>query len=244
MDELAVFDIVKILWKKIWIIILSALIFASCAFGISQYLISPTYSTSSSLIVKSGMQDIENENASALLSGINVSQKLVSSYIVVLKSSTSLKQVAEISGVPYSIKEIKSMISIKAKEDSEVMEVTVKGKNRDENIAIANALLKVAPEVLTTIVGVGSVNTVDVAEENVKVSPNVTRNTIAGFALGFLIASAIILIIALMDQTVKSEEEIIERYKISVLGSVPDFNAPMKGGKYYGKYGKYGKYGN
>ena len=56
----------------------------------------------------------------------------------------------------------------------------------------------------------------------VRTSPSVKKNTELGFLLGLVACAAIVVILAVMDDTIKTEEDIEKYLGISVLAKVPD----------------------
>lgn len=152
--ELTFVDVLKILWKKIGIIALCGILCAAIAFSCSQFFIAPRYVAKATILVRSSSR--AQTNADASLTDINAAQRLVRTYGVVLKSKSVLEKVIEQSGLPYTTKELESMITLQSVEESEVMEISVKGKNKDDMILLANTMLDVAPGVLKEIVEIGS----------------------------------------------------------------------------------------
>ena len=69
------------------------------------------------------------------------------------------------------------------------------------------------------------------------------KNTAIGMLLGFVIACGIIILLSLMDSTIREEEFLLEKYKdIPVLASIPDLNEDAAGG-YYGYGSSYARAG-
>ena len=56
----------------------------------------------------------------------------------------------------------------------------------------------------------------------VRTSPSVKKNAALGFLLGFLSCAAIVVVCAVMDDTIKTEEDIEKYLGVSVLAKVPD----------------------
>ena len=56
----------------------------------------------------------------------------------------------------------------------------------------------------------------------VRTSPSVKKNAALGFLLGFLACAAIVVVYAVMDDTIKTEEDIEKYLGVSVLAKVPD----------------------
>lgn len=66
---------------------------------------------------------------------------------------------------------------------------------------------------------VNVVDTADIPDE--KASPSLSKNGIIGGLLGVIIATAIILIVYLTNDTIKSQEDVEKYLQLSVLGTIP-----------------------
>ena len=74
-NEITLQEIISILWSKALIIVAVALIGGIAAFGISQWVIAPTYTSRISMYVNN---NAENQSTNAPVNDLNASQKLVS----------------------------------------------------------------------------------------------------------------------------------------------------------------------
>ena len=72
-----------------------------------------------------------------------------------------------------------------------------------------------------------------------KVAPSITRYTAVGLLLGVLLSMIVLIVLALMDDTIHDEEYILKTYDYPILAKIPDLvNTDSK------KYGYYYKRGN
>ena len=67
-----------------------------------------------------------------------------------------------------------------------------------------------------------------------KVAPSITKYTAVGFLLGVFACVAVLVIFALLDDTIHDEEYVINTYSYPILGKVPDLLDV--GGKSYRNY--------
>ena len=166
------------------------------------------------------------------LNDINASQKLVNTYIVILQNDRIMEQVAKRCDLIYDeLKDIKKMFAMKAVNNTEVFSVTVTSKSPELSARMANTMAEMAPDEIIRVVKAGSVEVISQAEPPQKASgPNTLRNTVIGALLGFMIASALVLLFEMLDNTIKGEEDLVNHYNIAVIGGIPDFNMVSKGG--------------
>ena len=79
--------IVKMLWRRVWLIALAGLLSAALGFGISAFLIAPTYSSSIMLYVNNSSFSLGNTSFSISSSEITAAQSLVKTYREILNNS-------------------------------------------------------------------------------------------------------------------------------------------------------------
>ena len=103
------------------------------------------------------------------------------------------------------------------------MRVTVTAQDPYEAQKIANGIATVLPQRVTEIVEGTSMEVVDSAVANTqKVAPSITKYTAVGFILGVFVSLVIVVIYALMDNTIHDEEYVLQTYNYPILAKVPD----------------------
>ena len=115
--------------------------------------------------------------------------------------------------------------------------VTIIVQNENPALAqeLANVIREVSSKQIVDVMGVEAVNMVD--EANLPLapsSPNTHKNMLMGFAWGCLLAVAFILLLYLLNDTIKNAED-VERYlNLNVLASIPNIETTTtkKGGKF------------
>lgn len=224
--EISLLEIVTILWQKAWIIALCIIVGGSLGFGMSRYMIDPTYTSRMTMYVNNNTERVESQ---LNLSDLNLSQKLVSTYVEILKSDIVLNKVIEEMNLPYSNQGLRGMITANALNSTEILQVTVTSKDPEEAAAIANTLARLAPPEIIRVVQAGGVELIDKAVVNPHpVAPNIQLNTVIGALLGAVLACLGILVAAMLDTRIKSEEDLRKQYEIPVLGVIPDIIEAMK----------------
>ena len=239
--EIDIFRILGAFLRHIWIIALVAVLCAAIAFAYAYFFITPTYQSSTMLYVNNGSLSI---GKSFSISDLNASKNLVDTYIVILKSRTTLEAVAERAELNMSYSTLSRKVSASAVNETEVLRVTVTDTDPERATLIANAIGEVLPERVQTIIGGSKVEVVDSAViPSSKSAPSLTRYAMIGFVIGLVATLAVIVVIELLDDQVRDESFLTQSFNLPVLASIPDLNANVSGKAY--KYGKYGsaKYG-
>lgn len=230
-----VLHIVKSLWRRAWLIALCGLLAAAIGFSISAFAIAPTYSSYIKLYVNNSSFSLGNTNFSISASELSAAQSLVRTYGDILDSRSTLERVIEKADVDYTWKALSQMIEYAPSNNTEIMRVTVTCEDPYEASKIANTIAEVLPVRISEIIDGASMEVVDSAIPDVeKVAPSITRYTAIGLVLGVLISMIVLIVLALMDDTIHDEEYVLRTYNYPILGKVPDLL--NTGNKSYGYY--------
>ena len=225
------------LMNKSWLIGIVAVLFAVVTLLGTMLFVTPQYQSTAMFYVNNSNLSIGEASLSISSSDISASRGLVKSYIIILETRETINDVIDYSGVDRTYSQMKNMISAAAVDSTEIFEVVVTSEDPAEAEKIADAIAHILPKRISSIIEGTSAKIVDSAVLPTKASsPNYSKNTMIGFALGMAIAAAVILLTALLDNTIRSEEDITSTVKYPILASVPDMRESGKGGK-YSRYG-------
>ena len=215
---LSLVEIFYLLLSKIWYIVVSTVVCALGAFIISNYLMTPTYQSRLSLYVFNG--DFHSKEASS--NDLIMAQKLVNSYIAVLKSDRFLNSVIKDVGLDVTPKVLSKNIKMSAIQDTELFEIIVSSATPNMAFKIANSFVKLAPQGIERIVQTGRTEIVDTPIMAEKPSaPNILQCVVIGAIFGLVFSSVIIIATDMFDTKIKSKEDIINLYSVPILGSIP-----------------------
>ncbi|MBR2929892.1 MAG: hypothetical protein IKC32_01560 [Clostridia bacterium] len=238
------------LLRKSWLIAVVGAVFALVAFIYTSFFVTPKYSSSVLLYVNNKSFSIGGSSVSISAADLSASQSLIDTYSAILKTRTTMEEVAEEAGLDYSYRTLDSMVSISKIEGTEIFRVTVTSADAKEAAHIANCISRVLPLRVEDIIDGSSMRIVDSAVVNpTKVSPNITTSVIQAFTIGILLCVMLIVLLAIIDDTIRSEDHLTRTYDIPILGRIPELNPDERAsgkksgyGYGYGSYG-YGSYG-
>lgn len=214
-------ELVKLLLRKIWIIILVTVLCAGAFFAYYTYYVTPMYQSSARLYVNNHAGGSSSTITSA---DISASQSLASTYIVILTSKPTLTAVIEQTGVEYTYDQMKELVSVARANGTEVLEITVTTDDPDKSALIANAITDVASENIMETISGSSVKVVESAEPATqKSSPIIPRQTCKGALLGFFVSCCGILLVSALKNTLSVEDKIRRDFSNrAVLSAIPD----------------------
>ncbi len=218
--------------RRWWVIALISLMFGAVALGYSANFITPLYRTSITIYVNNrGGQALDYLSSADL----NASQSLVNTYMSIVTSNTVMDKVTEELEIlrkdapegtrkTFTPEYLAAMLETAQIKDTEIFRIYVTCDDPYEAADIANAVGDVAPEVLMEIIEGTSAKVIDKArvEEN-PYSPNITKNTSIGLALGVVVAVIILLAVFLLDTRIKDEDDLTIMFGLPILGRIPDF---------------------
>jgi capsular polysaccharide biosynthesis protein len=228
-NEVDLLELFYELIKNIKYIILAAVVCTIVAGVYTIYFVTPMYEAMAKLYVMNSGESAIN------LSDLQIGTYLASDYQEVFKTWEVHEMVAQNLGLDYSYTEMQSMLSVSNPKDTRILYISVKSDDPKEAAAIANEYATVAKKYISTTMATEEPNVLSVAlEPTIPVSPSKTRNIFLGFFVGALAAIAVIVIRFIMDDKIKSTEDIQKYTGMPTLAVIPVLNSTH--GKGYAKY--------
>ena len=218
--EIDLREIFAILVDKLAIIVLAAVLGAAVAFTFTKFLITPVYQASTQVYVTNNkLTTTDQINVSDLQS----SNYLTKDYMILVKSNPVLDKVIADLNLKMSTSELAGKISVSTPTDTRILTIAVNDKDPMMAKKIADAVREASKAQIQSVMGIETVNTVEDAKlPESPISPNTKMNILIGFALGFIIAVAVIIIRFMLDDTIKAQEDVEKYLGLSVLGLIPE----------------------
>lgn len=240
--EVDLLRLFQALWKKAWAILIVALIVGGCACTYTLLFVTPLYKARTSFYVNNSSFSVGDAKLSISQGDITAAKSLIDTYGVILHARSTMDEIIEKADVSYDYDEITKMISSGSVNGTEVFYVEVTSPKPKEAENIANIIGQVLPERIASIVDGSSVRIVDYAVVPAhKSSPNISKNTILGCLLGFVLSCGVVIVRELMDDQIHDSDYLLQAYGIPVLAVVPDLMASEKNSVSYGGTNKGGQ---
>ena len=218
--EIDVLQLVKVLWKRKFVIVLVALLAGITAFAYSSFVIKPQYtSTTRIYVVNRNQADKPGLTNQDLQAGAY----LVKDYREIILSQDVLEKVVADQSLTIDAKTLGKKVSVTVPADTRIVSITVRDGKPEEASRIANALREVAAQKIISVTRVSDVTTLEEARPATSPSsPNIRRNTMMATIAGVGIVIVIVLLVELLDDRVKRPEDIEEVMHLSLLGVIPN----------------------
>ena len=242
-DTIDLLELARVLWKNILAIALVAVLIGAAAFGYTAFMVDPTYQATAALYVNNSSFSLGQTSFSISSADLNTSNSLVSVYLYILKSRTTMEDVIKEAGLSYTPERLGGMVSAKGVNSTSAFEVTVTSSNPAEPELLTNTIAKLLPVRISEIVDGTPVRIVDYAVIPAHRSgPNLMKNTVMGILAGGVLCAAWVVVRFLMNDRskvmIQSTDDLRTFYPdIMVLSSIPDMRySEKKNGYYYSSY--------
>ena len=215
--EIDLGEIFHLLISRIGIIILSGIIFALAALMYTMLFITPQYVSTTKMYV------LSRQNSDSLTSqDMQISTQLTKDYAELIKSRTVTEGVIAQLGLDLSHEGLLKKLTVNTLTDTRIVSISVRDPDPYTACEIANAIRDVAAGHIQKVMDIEAVNIVETANiPKSASSPNNRRNALIGGMLGVLLASVIVIVIFLTNDTIRSAEDVDRYLKLSVLGTIP-----------------------
>ncbi|MBQ8279940.1 MAG: polysaccharide export protein [Roseburia sp.] len=214
--EIDLLEIFYVLKSKILVILASMVLFGAVMFGYSAVIAQPVYESTASMYILTQSTSITS------LADIQVGTSLTQDYKVMITSRTVIEQVIENLELECTYGQLLEQITVSNPSNTRVIEITVQDHVPEDAKIIVDEVVEVSRAKISDIMVTDAPSVVDYGNLPVNpVSPNVLKNTAIGAALGAFLAIAIVVVIFLMDDTVKTADDVEKYLGLNTLTSVP-----------------------
>ena len=203
--------------RRILVIVAALLIGAAAAGMYTQFLVTPMYSASSMMLV------LTKETTLSSLADLQIGSQLTQDYSMLLTTRTVMQNVVDNLGLDMTYEELEDCITISYPEDTRIMEITVEYPDPEMAKTIVDEVAAVGAKFIEEQMEVVPPKIIEEGEiPKEQTSPSMMKNVAVGGMAGFVLAAGIVVLLTIMDDTIKSEDD-VERYLgLSTLASIPD----------------------
>ena len=214
--EIDVLSLLRTIWRKKFLILLTAILTTGLAFAYSAFLVTPQYDSTTRLYVVNQSGD---NGAVITTQDLQAGSFLVKDYKEIILSQDVLQNVTTTLGLTGGIKD---KITVTIPTDTRILSISVRDSDPNQAATIANTLRDEAAKKIIEVTKVSDVTTLEAAlpAENPS-TPQTKRNLVLGFIVGAFLATALVLVLVVLDDRVKRPQDIEESLGMTLLGVVP-----------------------
>nr|MBO2506992.1 capsular biosynthesis protein [Bacilli bacterium] len=219
-ETISLYDIFKVLKKRIVLILSITIISTLAAAIISFYVLTPIYQASTQILVNQKTSEQQNQIQTT---DIQTNLQLINTYNVIIKSPVILSKVIEILDLNTTPSALSNQITVSNANNSQVVNISVQDEQAYLAVDIANTVAQVFQEEIKELMNVDNVNILSPAElpENPSpVKPNKMLNMAIALVIGLMVGVGLAFLLEYLDTTIKTEHDVEELLGLPILGFV------------------------
>lgn len=217
--EIDLLELLMVMKKHLAAILLAGIVGLVIMFAYTSFLATPLYSASSMMYV---MPDNSNSMNSSTLSDMQVGQQLTSDYSSMIKSRSFMEDVIKKLNLTIDYQQLLEKVEVTNPTSSRILQVTVNDPNPQTAADIANEVASVAESKLKEITGMQAIKIYEeAAVPDRPSSPSLKKNCALGLLAGIVLAMAVVTILYLLDDTIKTEDDIEKYLGMTTLAVLP-----------------------
>lgn len=222
-DLKELFFVVK---RKLWIIILAGVIGAAAMGAYSAMVMKPVYTSSTMLYI------VNKSTTLTSLTDLQLGTQLTKDYKVLVTSRPVTRKVIENLDLNLDHEALLNKVTVNNPTDTRILSISVVDHDPYMAKAIADEFATVASVRMAEIMDSAPPN---IVEEGYlptrKTSPSITKNTAIGGMAGIFIAIAAVVALFVMNDSIKTPEDVEKYLELTVLGTIPVFDETDSKGK-------------
>ncbi len=215
-------DLVRIVWRRLWLIALIMAIAGGTAGAVTYWLIPPAYEASTKLIVNKSAE----EDGKAVINWdvVTVNIQLIDTYKELIKTSVIMDEVlARNPDMELTRDELIEKINVSSVNNTQVMTVVAK----DESYVIAARIVNDVSEVFQSKVieilkvdNVTILNEASLEDDPEPVSPSLTMNVAISLLLSMMFGLGLVFLLEHLDDSLSNEEDVVKTLELPFLAVI------------------------
>ena len=216
-------EVFQVIWHWLWLIVLVALACGTAAYAFSKFVLPEEFESTTKIYVldKSGAG---GTNSQSTYSDLQVGMQLTKDYVELIKSRTVLEAVMKDNHLDqtYTYEQFAETVNVQTPADTRIVTITV--TNHDPALAqkLADDIRKRSGELIIKTMQIDAVNTYEKANyPDRKSAPSCGRWAVVAALIGALAVSAIVIARYLLDDTIKTSDDVEKYLGLSNLALIP-----------------------
>ena len=216
-------QLLTMLRKNFLFIIFVPILLSVITAVISTFFMTPVYETSSTLYIINQKSFSEDP---LTYEEILRNQQLVKDYMELIKSKIIIRTaLEELKIQDITPNELSNRVTVSSKNDTRILELKVEDRYPVRCMELSNKICEVFIKKAIDLAKINNISIVDVAEVPTSpVKPKPFLYTVLTFLISILIILAIFYLLELINETIKTSEDIETYLELSVLGTIPSFD--------------------
>ena len=214
--EIDLLEIIYLLGRRILSILAAGAVVGTLVGLFTHYCVEEVYSSTSKLYILSTSTSITS------LADIQVGTSLTKDYVELVQSRPVVEAVIENLNLNRTYEEVLEQMTFSNPNDTRILVMTAQDPDPVLAKDIVDEFASVARANIADIMKIEEPSVVELGYIGEKpVSPNLLMNTLIGIFLGMFVMAVIIVLLYMMDDTVKTTDDIEKYLSLNTLSSIP-----------------------
>ncbi len=216
--EINLGELFSVVLRRAFLIISAGVFFALAGLFISKFVLHPVYDSTTKIYILN-----KEENQTVTYSDVQISTQLTQDYAELIKSRYVLEEVIQrLNLIDTNYEDLSDVLRVDTPSDTRIVAITARDEDPLMAMQIANCIREVASEHITNVMDIDAINVAETANvPTQKAGPSVIKWTVIAGFLGAVIVAFFAVLEYLLDDTIKSNDD-VERYLgLSTLALVP-----------------------
>lgn len=215
--EIDLLELFRALKRKVWIILLAAVIGGGFAGAFSKLVLTPKYQSTAMVYI------LSKETTLTSLADLQMGSQLTKDYKVIVVSRPVLEDVIEGLGLDLSYRDLKKKLTIDNPADTRILSITAQDPDPYLAKKIADAVANTASSYIGDIMEMVPPKMIENGEvPQKKFSPSNGKNAVLGALAAIVVVCGVIVLEVIMNDTIVTEDDVAKYLGLSVLASVPE----------------------
>lgn len=221
-DEIDLKQLLELFWNKKVLILIVVLIAVIMGYIYTSFLVKPKYTSSTTLIL--AQRNSADSTGTITSTDVTLNDKLIDTYKEIATSNTVVRTVItnlKLTNIDEST--LKKEINVTAVTGTQILKVSVTDSNADMATKIANEMGQVFSKRIADIYKIDNVSIIDEAETTgIPSNINHKKDMLIFLVGGIVVAVALVLLINMLDNSIKSSTDIERALNLNILAEIPE----------------------
>lgn len=217
--EIDLIGLLLALRKKLWLIILMTILGGGLTGAYSYYVIPPTYESTSMMYV------LSKETTLASLADLQIGSQLTADYQVMITSRPVMEEVITNLGLEFTYQELQEILTISNPSNTRIISLTIEDGDPVRAKTIVDEITKVSSNYIGDIMELVPPKIIETGVVPIeKSAPSNAMNALIGGLVGAMLVCGTVTLKTILNDSIKSEDDVERRLGLSVLAVVPAFD--------------------
>lgn len=215
-DTIDLFELYIEIKRRLWMLILSAVLCGALGYTVSRFVLTPTYTSTSMIFV------MTKETTLTSLADLQIGSQLTNDYKVLVTSRTVLENVIKKLALDMNYLELRKKITLDNPTNTRILKISLLDTDPGRAKQLTDTVADCASDYIADIMEQDPPKIIEYGEIPLqKTGPKTARNTLLAALAGAALVCCGIVITTLTNDTIKTEDDIEEYFGVPVLASIP-----------------------